>query len=51
VALGRGIVQFEGLSFHPEGDAGLTVYLAIREKDDTVHEETSSYTRVPPGRK
>ncbi|MDH4349427.1 MAG: DUF6265 family protein [Gemmatimonadota bacterium] len=48
VGLGEGIVQFEGMSFHREGDAKLTVYLAIEGKDGAVHEETFSYTRARP---
>jgi len=48
VALGKGIVHFEGMSFHPQGDAGLTVYLAIGGKDGAVREETFVYTRVQP---
>jgi len=46
VALGERMVQFEGVSFHREGDDGLTVYLAIEGKDGTVHEEVFSYTRA-----
>jgi hypothetical protein len=46
--LGEGIVQFEGMSFHREGDAKLTVYLAIERKDEAVHEEAFHYTRARP---
>lgn len=48
VALGDGAVHFEGMSFHPQGNANLTVYLAIGTKDGAVREEAFSYTRVPP---
>jgi hypothetical protein len=44
VGLRDGAVHFDGMSFHPHGDA-LTVYLATRQKDGTVREETLSYTR------
>ena len=40
--------KFEGMSFHPQGNADLTVYLAIGTKDGAVREEAFSYTRVPP---
>jgi hypothetical protein len=46
VGLGEGIVQFEGMSFHREGDAKLTVYLAVEGKDEAVHEEAFHYTRA-----
>ena len=36
------------MSFHPRGGTGLTVYLAIGQKDGGVHEETFSYTLPPP---
>jgi len=48
VGIGDGIVQFEGMSFHREGDARLTVYLAIEGKDGTLHEEAFRYSRVRP---
>jgi hypothetical protein len=51
VALGKGIVQFEGMSLLPDGDSGMTVYLAIQGKDGAVREETFSYARVIPKRK
>ncbi len=47
VALGDGAVHFEGISFHPDGDA-MTVYLAIEQKGRKVHEEVFSYIRVLP---
>jgi Domain of unknown function (DUF6265) len=50
VAVGERIVQFEGMSFHRQGDAKLTVYLAIDGKDGTVHEEAFSYARPRPGK-
>lgn len=46
VGLGEGIVQFEGMSFHREGDAKLTVYLAIEGRDGVVHEEAFPYARA-----
>ena len=49
VGIGDGIVQFEGMSFHREGDANLTVYLAIEGKDGALHEEAFRYSRVRPG--
>jgi catechol 2,3-dioxygenase-like lactoylglutathione lyase family enzyme len=50
VGLQGGIIQFEGMSFHRQGDARLTVYLAIEGKDGAVHEEAFSYTRALPER-
>jgi hypothetical protein len=50
VRVGERIVQFEGMSYHREGDTKLTVYLAIEGKDGTVHEEAFSYTRAHPER-
>lgn len=50
VGVGKGIVQFAGMSFHREGDARLTVYLAIEGKDGSVHEEAFSYHRARPGK-
>jgi hypothetical protein len=50
VGLGAGIVQFEGMSFHREGDAKLTVYLAIERKDGALHEEAFRYVRAGSGR-
>ena len=49
VGLGEGIVQFEGMSFHREGDAKLTVYLAIEGKDGALHEEAFRYARARSG--
>jgi hypothetical protein len=46
VALCDGAVHFEGMSFHPQGNATLTVYLAIGKKDGAVREEAFSYSRV-----
>lgn len=48
VALGEGIVQFEGLSFHREGEAKLTVYVAIEGNEGAVHEEAFPDTRALP---
>jgi hypothetical protein len=50
VARGEGIVQFEGMSFHREGDAKLTVYLAIEGADGALHEEAFRYARVRSGK-
>ena len=47
VALGKGAVHFEAMSFHPQGPSALTVYLVIGEKGG-VREETFSYVRRPP---
>jgi hypothetical protein len=48
VGISDRIVQFEGMSFHREGDARMTVYLAIEGNGGTVHEEAFSYTRANP---
>jgi hypothetical protein len=45
VARREGVLQFEGMSFHPSGDR-LTVYLAIEHKDKSVEEAVFSYRRV-----
>ncbi len=37
-------MHFEGMSFHPKGDA-LTVYLAIEHDDVKVTEEKFEYAR------
>jgi hypothetical protein len=44
VAVRDGAVHFEGMSFHPQGDA-LTVYLAIGQKSGGMREEAFSYKR------
>lgn len=49
VGLGEGIVQFEGMSFHREGDTKLTVYVAIKGKDGSLHEEAFRYSRARSG--
>jgi hypothetical protein len=46
VAKRDGALQFEGMSFHPQGDQ-LTVHLAIEHKDKPVEEVTFKYRRVP----
>lgn len=51
VALGQGVVHFDGMSLRPEGGGGLTVYLAIRGKDGAMREETFTYARVGAGEK
>jgi hypothetical protein len=45
VAKRDGAVHFDGMSFHPEGNDALVVYLAIHQKDGTVREEAFSYKR------
>jgi hypothetical protein len=47
VAKRDGALQFEGMSFHPQGDQ-LTVYLAIEHKDKPVEEMTFKYRRAAP---
>jgi hypothetical protein len=49
VGLGDGVVQFEGMSFHREGDGKLTVYLAIEAREGTLHEEVFRYAQARPG--
>jgi ketosteroid isomerase-like protein len=49
VALSKGAIHFEGMSFHPQGDDTMTVYLALRGKDGDVREATFTYTRVKAG--
>jgi hypothetical protein len=49
VALEKGAVHFEGMSFHPREDGTLVVYLAIGQKDGSVREEAFPYKRQPPG--
>jgi hypothetical protein len=39
---------FEGVSYHPQGDDGLTIYLAIKTRDGGYREEAFSYTRAAP---
>jgi hypothetical protein len=46
VAKRDGALQFEGMSFHPQGDQ-LTIHLAIEHKDKPVEEMTFRYRRVP----
>ena len=48
VAKADGALHFEGMSFHPKGEAGVTIYLAIGQKDGAAKEEAFSYTRVLP---
>jgi hypothetical protein len=50
VGLGEGIAQFEGMSFHREGDGKLTVYLAIEGKNGAMREEAFRYARIRSGR-
>jgi hypothetical protein len=46
VAKREGAFQFEGMSFHPQGDQ-LTIHLAIEHKDKPIEEMTFKYRRVP----
>jgi Domain of unknown function (DUF6265) len=48
VAKEPGAMHFDGMSFHPQGRDGLTVHLAIGQKDGKVREETFTYKRVEP---
>lgn len=45
-----GVIHFEGMAFRPEGkpegNEAVTVFLAIRQKDGSVHEEAFRYKRV-----
>ncbi len=45
-----GVIHFEGMAFRPEGRPEgkdtITVYLAIRRKDGSLHEETFRYARA-----
>lgn len=41
-----GVVHFEGLTFKPEGKNGVTIYLAMEQKDGTVTEEIIRYKRA-----
>jgi hypothetical protein len=45
-----GVVHFNGMAFHPNGESTMTVFLAIRQKDGTISEEAFRYTRVSPRR-
>ena len=47
VAKRDGALQFEGMSFHPQGDQ-LTIYLAVEHKDKPLEEVTFKYRRVVP---
>lgn len=41
-----GVFHFEGMSFRPEGKDAVTVYVAMRQKDGSMHEEAFRYKRV-----
>ncbi len=43
VALKKGAMHFDGMSFHPKSDS-LIVYLAISQKDGSVSEQKFLYT-------
>lgn len=45
VARREGTFQFQGMSFHPEGDR-LTIYLAIEQPDKPLEEAVFTYRRV-----
>jgi hypothetical protein len=44
-------IYFEGITFKPETDKSVNIYLATRHKDGTVSEEVFHYTRVSPVKK
>jgi hypothetical protein len=46
VAVERERVHFEGMSFHRESADEITIFLAIRSNDGTLHEEKFAYTRI-----
>jgi hypothetical protein len=46
VSVGEGIAHFDGMSFHREGDAKLTVYLAVEGKEGALTELAFPYARV-----
>jgi len=46
VAVVDGAFRFDGLSFHPEGDDRVIVYLAMHGKEGAVEEVHFTYTRV-----
>ena len=46
VAVADGTFRFDGMSFHPDGDDRVTVYLAMHGKEGAVQEVTFTYTRV-----
>ncbi len=49
VAKEKGALHFHGLSFKQEGEDGMTIYLAIRNrKDNSLREETFRLTRMKP---
>jgi hypothetical protein len=50
VAVRDGLVHFDGMSFHPQGDA-LTVYVAMGKKGGGVREQAFAYTRALPAAK
>lgn len=41
-------VFFDGMTFKPESDRAVTIYLAARHKDGTITEEVFRYTRGTP---
>lgn len=45
-----GVIHFEGMAFRPEGKPegkdAVTIYVAMRQKDGSVHEEAFRYKRV-----
>lgn len=41
-----GVFHFEGMAFRPEGKDAVTIYVAMRQKDGSVHEEAFRYKRV-----
>lgn len=48
VSLGRGIVNFDGLTYRADGSDHITAFLAIKGKDGTLHEEEFQFMRAEP---
>jgi hypothetical protein len=48
VSIGNGMVNFDGLTYRVDGPDHMTVFLAIQQKDGTLHEEEFSFTRAGP---
>lgn len=47
VAIADGAFRFDGLSFHPEGNDRLIVFLAMHGKEGAIQEVSFAYTRAP----
>jgi hypothetical protein len=48
VAVGNGVVHFEGMSFRRQGDSAVTVHVAMGRETGTLREATIPYARVAP---